>query len=204
MKTVHVLIALFYLVYTAFNISQAGTGEWLSLGVSVSGLLIAKLIFKKDLTGMFLAGMLMGLTIEYITETYWQYSFKLFIWPGNPIWGDISFFVILGWGYSFSMFVLFSNWLFKKMTGLPVTNPLVMVFDAILAPLWFIPYEILGMQVLHLWKYTTCSKWTTLIPILNYPVEGVIGAMLFGLVLPSFVRLWGNKLRATRGNQVSV
>ena len=198
MKIVHVLIGLFYIVYSGIHVTQLGIGEWLTLIIAIGGLLIAWFIFKKDLTGMYLAGMLMGLTIEYITEAYWKYSLKVFIWPNSPIWGDISFYVFLAWGYSFSMFVLFSNWLFKKMTRLPVTDARTIVFDMILSPLWFVPYEFFGMQILHLWGYTCCSGWTTIIPVLNYPLEGVIGAMLFGLVLPSFVRHLGDELRATR------
>jgi hypothetical protein len=184
MKFLHIGIALFYLIYSIVNFPQLGFGEWLIIGVTCAGLLIGWLRFKKDLTGMFLAGVLMGLMVEYITEAYWHYNFKVFAWPGNPIWGDISLYVVLGWGYSFSMFVLFTNWVYTK-AGVPLTKARTLFFDALLAPIWFIPYELLGMQVLHLWSYTPCSAWKSIIPGINYPIEGVIGSVLFGLVLPS-------------------
>jgi hypothetical protein len=198
MRYIHLAVAGLYAVYTIVHITQLGIGEWLTIAVAIGGLCITWMVFKKDITGMFLAGMLMGLMVEYITEAYWQYSFKVPIWRGAHIWGDISLYVVLGWGYSFSMFVLFSDWAFKKIMHVPALDKRILLFDAVLAPLWFIPYELLGMQGLHLWQYTSCSEWITIIPILNYPLEGVIGAALFGLVLPSFVRHWEKELRFTQ------
>jgi hypothetical protein len=205
MKLIHVFIGLFYVIYPiihvrAFHIpgiqTFMGKGEWLSLVASFGGLLIAWLVFKKDLTGIYLAGMLMGLTVEYITAAYWTYHLNVYIWPGHHIWDRISFFIILGWGFSFSMFVLFSNWIFTSTTHLPLTHPFIIIYDAILAPFWFIPYELLGMQKLHLWEYNVeISQWKTIIPFIKYPLEGVIGALFFGMVLPSFVRYWGNALK---------
>jgi hypothetical protein len=198
MKYLHAILGLFYIIYAAINFSHLGIGEWLTIAVSLGGLLYARFVCKRDLTGMYLAGMLMGLMVEYITAAYWHYSLKVFVWPNARIWGDISLFVVLGWGYSFTMFVLFSNWLFRKTTHLPLTSPWIILFDAVLAPFWFVPYELLGMHVLHLWEYTPCSGWNTIIPVIDYPVEGVVGSILFGLVLPSFVRHWGEKLKVTR------
>lgn len=193
MKTVHIVIGLLIVVYIIANVTRLGIGEILSIVTCVTTLIVAAVIFKTDLSGMFLAGMLMGTTVEFITEAYWDYSFNIYIWR------DIPFFVILGWGFSFSMFVKFSNFIFKIATGQKDTliDKRIIIFDAFLAPIWFIPYELLGMHALHLWKYSEVSNWNHILPIIEFPLEGVVGAFLFGMVLPTFVRHWGPELQFT-------
>ena len=201
MKIVHVMLGLFYLVYTFFHIRQLGIGEIMSVTTTVISLLAAWFVFKKDLTGMFLSGIILGTAVEYLTEAYWDYT-KLMDANGFNvfIYGDISLYVIMGWGFSFSVVILLSNWVFKSITrnnAELVVDARIIICDAVLGPVWFIMIEYLGMQVLHLWRYTECSNWTHIVPVIQYPFEGVIGAVLFAAILPTFVRHWEKKFRFT-------
>jgi hypothetical protein len=194
-NSLHCAVAGFYLVYTCLNITNLGVGEISSISVSVAMLLISWFVFKKNLTGMFLAGIMLGLSVEYLTEAYWEYYFNVFIYR------DISLYVVMGWGYSFGIFILISNFIFAKLVGKksPETfDKRIILCDAILGPLWFILHEFIGMNLLHLWKYTECSHWTHVIPIIKYPIEGVVGAILFAAILPTFVRHWEKELQFTR------
>jgi len=203
MKIVHFLVVLFYLVYSLFNISRFGRGEWLPIIFAVVSLSISRIKFKKNFTGLYLAGMLTGLMVEYITEAYWKYSFNVYIWK------DMSLYVVLGWGFTFTFFVVISNNLFKvtlkvwskifgKQKPIPVSvknDPRLILFDACLGIPWFVSYELIGMYALRLWEYRDVAGWDTIVPIINYPLEGIIGAFLFGMILPSFVRFWEPHLK---------
>ena len=192
MKYLHWTIAFFYILYTSVHLSRLGIGEWASLLIFSCALLIARLVFKKNLTGMFLAGMILGAAVEFITEVYWDYHLNVYIWK------DISLFVILGWGYSFSFFVLISNFVNRMMNSskiIPPSNIRILLCDAALAPIWFIPNELIAMKVLHLWDYSAVSGFTQLIPWINYPLEAVIGSVALGMVMPTFIRHWEYELR---------
>lgn len=207
MKYAHLAVALFYVVFTIVNIGSLGIGEWVAVAEAILFFVVTRGIMKKDYTGYYLAGMLVGLTVEYLTEAYWEYSLNVFFATTTPIWNDISPYVVLGWGFSFTLFVAVSGWLFPRVralfgaAGVPgsasaVMDPWHLLFDAALGIPYFVVYEIFGMKVLGLWRYLPVSKWTTMVPVLDYPLEALIGAALFAMVLPAFVRSWGTRLRA--------
>lgn len=169
-----------------------GIGEALTFVMYIGTIGVAKLKFKKDVTGMYMAGLLLGITVEYLTESYWDYHFKV------SIWRDVPLYIIIGWSYSFTIFISISNAAYKKITGKQPdgnTGKGLLLCDAILGPIWFVPLELFAINGLHLWNISEAARWTHIIPWIHYPWEGVIGAALFALVLPTFVRRWESELR---------
>jgi hypothetical protein len=195
MKIAYSVLGILFLGYCIVHFSEIGKGEIITAVFCITALSVAWFGFKKDLSGMFVSGIILGTAVEFITEAYWDYSFKMFIWR------DIPLFVIVGWGYSFSLFILLSDWVFKKVfrpKNIAVDDKRILLCDALLGPLWFVSHELLGMNVFHLWTYSKVSGWTYIIPVINFPWEGVIGAVLFATVLPTFVRHWEKAFRLTK------
>ncbi len=194
MKYFYGVIGFLMLGYIAINIPQLGRGEIMSAGTFVITLLVSWFVFKKDLTGMFVAAMILGVTVEWLTEAYWDYHLNVYIVR------DISFFIIMGWGYSFTFFVLISNAIYKKVfhcKEVALFDKRILIFDIIIGPLWFISNEFVAMKMLHLWDYSECARWNHIIPVLDYPFEAFIASILFALVFPSFVRYWGKEFQLT-------
>ncbi|MBD3242184.1 MAG: hypothetical protein GF331_16450 [Chitinivibrionales bacterium] len=52
------------------------------------------------------------------------------------------------------------------------------------------------MNLLGLWRYLPVTNWTTMVPLIQYPLEALVGAAMFAMVLPTFVRFWGPHLKA--------
>ena len=195
MKYLHILIGTSLLIYTILNILKFGIGEILVCSTFFPTLIIAWFAFKKDLTGMMLAGMLIGIAIEYLTEIYWVYSMKVYIWR------DVSLFVIMGWGYNFTFYILLSGvlsrLLFKSKNAF-AADPKFIPMDMICGPVWFLSNELWGMKGLHLWNYSKYAGWTHTIPwLFNFPSEAIIGALFLCMVMPSFVRYWAHALSAS-------
>lgn len=192
MKLFHLMVGIALLAYSVFNLPKFGIGEILVCSTFFPTLIITWFVFKKDVTGMLLAGMLIGLCIEFITEAYWNYSLIVYLYK------DISLFVIMGWGYSFTLYLLLSGWLFRfivRSKNVYAHDLRLLLMDIFIGPIWFLSNELLGMKGLHLWTYSECAGWTHPIPWLwGYPLEGVIGAIFLSTVMPSFVRYWAQPL----------
>lgn len=214
MKYLHLAIALYYVVLTLANYGSLGIGEWVSIVQTPAFFFVTWFMMKRNYTGYYLAGVMMGLVVEYITEAYWEYSLNVFFAKDTPVWNDISPYVVLGWGFSFTLFVLISDNLYpmvRRLFGSKVgggrvgagTDPWHLVFDAALGVPYFVAYELFGMNLLGLWRYLPVTNWTTIVPVIKYPLEALVGAALFAMVLPTFVRHWGPHLKATFGRQSS-
>jgi hypothetical protein len=144
---------------------------------------------------MMLASIIFGAGIEYITEFYWNYNFNVYLYK------DISLYVIVGWGYNFTLLTLFSNLLYTKLMNKEAVitdDPKILFFDSISGLIWLIPNELLGVNVLHLWSYNPEVKWNHFVPVINYPIEALIGSMLLALFVPSYIRHWRVPLSWTR------
>ncbi|MBD3343615.1 MAG: hypothetical protein GF401_00980 [Chitinivibrionales bacterium] len=174
-------------IYVLANVSLMGFGEWLATGTFIATWLLFKFVIHKDITGDLITGMIVGATVEYLTEAYWDYSMKVYIYK------DISVFVIMGWGYSFTYFLYFSRILYKKLFNknmVKLFDKRIILCDALVGPLWFIANEYVGMNIFHLWTYSSIAGWTHIIPVIHYPLEGVIGSIFFSITFPTFVRYW--------------
>ena len=192
MKYLHTVAGAAIIVYAAINCTKLGIGELLSFFQFWGIIIIAATVFKKDLTGMFFASMIFGAAFEWVTEAYWDYSLKVYLWR------DISLFVIIGWGYSITIFVLLSNWIFGSLTRQKGTIKIdwrIIPCDMVVGTIWFVANEFLGMKILHLWAYSKASRWTHMVPGLDYPIEGIIGTALFSVIMSAFVRFWEKDFR---------
>jgi hypothetical protein len=190
MKKLYIGIALCIGLYSIVNIPRFQTGEILSTITFIATLCVAWFLFKKDLTGMVAASMILGAAIEFLTAAYWDYHLSVYLFR------KISLFVIMGWGYSITFFILISNTVFKKVTGretVPAFDPRILLIDMVVGPVWFIANELIAMKILHLWEYSECSGWHIDILGFGYPLEALIAVVLFSLVFPTFVRHWGKR-----------
>ena len=144
---------------------------------------------KRFFWQMWFPGVLIGMAIEFMTEPAWTYSMRFFIWR------DISPFVIAGWGILFTWLVTFSDYLYLKLFGAragsrgPRDYRLILTDIIIGVPL-FLGNELFGLQVLKVWKYNPVLNWSEMIPVIGYPLEGIIAIVFFVSAIPMAVRYW--------------
>ncbi|MBD3315216.1 MAG: hypothetical protein GF344_05470, partial [Chitinivibrionales bacterium] len=173
-----------FIIYMIAMVPRYGLGEWVEVIAWISTYWVFRLGLKRDVSGEYIAGIMLGATIEFLTEAYWDYNFEVYLYR------DISLFVIMGWGYSFAYFLLFSELLYKALTGSTVVRPhdyRILLCDAVVGPVWFIGNEFIGMHVLRLWTYSSAANWVHKIPVINYPIEGLVACVLFSLTFPTFI-----------------
>lgn len=163
---------------------------WLDLGI-LATIILNPILFwfigKRNVTGEMICGTLIGIFIELITEPDWDYNLKFYIYK------DVSPLVILGWGVSFSWVVAVSDFVYKlwvKGKKVKLFDKRVLLTDFVCGTIMFVSVEVFAMHVLHAWTYSPILGWTLIVPIINYPFEGVLGSMLAALILPTFVRYW--------------
>jgi len=97
--------------------------EMTALGITAAIWLIAKLAFKRDLTEEYLMGLIFGIQWEFLTEPYWTYlpdKFNILVWK------DIPLLMLIGWGTSFTLSLLLSNFIGRKLFKLDASQ---LVFD---------------------------------------------------------------------------
>jgi hypothetical protein len=163
----------------------AWRGEIVAVLVVVLTYSIFGLVFRKPVGRMMIGGMLLGLGIEFSTEPEWTYSLQCYVWR------DVSPFVIIGWGAHMTWVVLLSEWLFRKVFRSDPDNDFRLLITDVLAGVPLLTTgELLGLHVFRIWKYETCLQWNTMIPGIQYPVEGLICMVPFVLGMPSVVRFW--------------
>jgi len=150
---------------------------------------------KRDVSGGLLAGSLIGLMNEFITEPFWLYHFKI------NIYKDIPLSVIPAWGVLLVMVTFLSEKAYKAVFKINRINPKnyrILLFDIIIGVLVGFPVETIGIKF-GAWEYNyDLLQWNWgNIPVLGMPTEALIGYALFMLVFPSFVRHWQSNLRLT-------
>lgn len=132
-----------------------------------------------------LAGVIIGVANEFMTEPNWTYHMRFYIWR------DISPFTILGWGPMFTMLVGFSDCLYHKLFhDWPKRDWRVVLTDLIVGVPMLLGGELFGLNVLKNWEYNAILGWTTMIPVINYPLEGVMVMIFFIIAVPAVVRYW--------------
>lgn len=144
-------------------------------------------LWKKPFWATFFAGMLTGLCVEYMTEPEWTYTMQLYIWR------DVSPFVIVGWGVNFTWVILLSEKVCKLFFGRQAGtrwDKRLFISDALVGVLYFLGVELIGLHVLKVWQYNAILGWNTLIPVIQYPLEGVVAILLFSLTFPWMIRYW--------------
>ena len=150
--------------------------------------LLFKLWLRQPWWRLFFGGLMLGVATEFITEPEWQYSLKVYIWR------DVSPFIMVGWGVLFVWWITISDALyrvwFRAEPGGAGGFWRLRLLDAMVGLPLCLANEIFGMQVLKIWTYSPILHWNLMIPILNYPLEGLLSAFLFSLYAPQAVRYW--------------
>jgi len=153
---------------------------------AVSWVAISRL-WHKPFWSLVFAGMLTGLCVEYMTEPAWTYFMQFYIWR------DISPFVVIGWGINLTWVVLLSEKLcsifFGKHAGMRGDKRLFLT-DVLIGVPYFLGSELIGLHVLKVWQYNENLRWNTILPVLHYPLEGVVAILFFSLAFPWMVRYW--------------
>jgi len=118
--------------------------------------LIAKFRFKTDLMEEYVLGWIFGIQWEFLTNPYWTYlpgKFNILVWQGKtiPLLG------LCGWGTIFTVTLLASNWIGKKVFHLSgkglLLNWKILVCDAIAIQVMGSLSEWSYGILLHCWDY---------------------------------------------------
>ncbi len=134
-------------------------------------------------------GFLLGAAVEIMTEPEWTYTMQCYIWR------DVSPFVMMGWGIMFSWMILFSDKLYRTFFHVTMSerapqDPRLWLTDVLVGLPFFLGNELFGLHILKSWKYNAVLQWTTMLPGINYPLEGLVAILFFSLGLPAAVRFW--------------
>lgn len=144
--------------------------------------------FGKSFLNYWWPGALLGLAVEFMTEPEWTYSMKIFIWR------DVSPFVIVGWGVTMGWVVLLSDMVYQRWFGRKNKQPwkIILVDLTVGWPL-LISNELFGMHIMKSWKYNDILNWNTMIPVIDFPLQGILVIGLFVLAMPAIIRFWKDK-----------
>lgn len=143
---------------------------------------------KRNVAGDMLAGVIIGIFLEFATEPLWIYHFKF------TIYRDIPPGILFGWCVMFTMVVFISEKLYCavfKTSAIAEHDKRIFLFDLIGGILGGMPFEIIGAK-LGVWDY----NWDVLnwnwgnVPLLNMPAEVLASYALLMLIAPTFVRYW--------------
>jgi hypothetical protein len=170
------------------HILFAWRGELLTLlSLALSWLAFAK-IFKRPFWRYWAPGILLGLTVEVITEPEWNYSLQLYLYR------DVSVAVIAGWGIMFSWLVMLSDRLYTRWfaPASPGAKPgiKILLTDLVVGIPLLLMNELFGMHVLKIWTYSEILHWDTMIPVIQYPLEGLGALVLYVITVPAIIRWW--------------
>jgi len=154
---------------------------------------VFKFYLHRSFWRTFLPGALLGLAIELMTEPEWTYS------AAWKVWRDICPAIVLGWGVVFSWLIVLSNGLRRQWFGNAAVDAdrlrwQTLLTDFVLGMPMFLGNEFFGLHVLKVWEYNSILGWNTLIPVIKYPVEGLVAMVFFTLALPPAVRYWERTL----------
>ncbi len=167
----------------------AWRGELLTLAALLISWLVFRYRLKRNFWHMWIPGAILGLAVEFMTEPEWTYSLQCYLWR------DISPFVIAGWGIVFTWLVTISDYCYRKMFGAPPgtrgpRDPRLWLTDIIVGIPLFLGNELFGLHIIKIWQYNTVLRWDTMIPLIDYPLEGLVAIICFSLAVPAAVRYW--------------
>jgi len=145
-----------------------------------------------DVSGMMIAGIVLGSFNEFATEPLWDYHFCI------TVYKDVPLGVLLGWGVLFSLVTFISEKLYRFFLKRKIEegDKRVFIFDILAGILFAFPVETLSLK-LGIWDYNYgILNWNWgEVPLFNMPLEALFGYCLFMLVGPSFVRSWEKHFR---------
>jgi hypothetical protein len=179
-----------------WQIIIAWRGEILTILTWIISWILIRYWLKRTYWHLWMPGTVMGAAIEFMTEPEWNYNFQLYIWR------DISPFVILGWGIVFSWVIPISDYFYQKIFKVPAStygprDPRLLMTDLLVGAPIFLTNELIGLHFLKLWTYNPILQWNNMIPVIQYPVEGLVSMFFFTLAIPASVRYWkGNVVEA--------
>lgn len=159
-----------------------------AVSVVLSWLVFTK-VLKRNFGTTFWPGVLMGCMIEFMTEPEWTYFVKLYLWR------DVSPMIILGWGVIFSWLIVCSDalhglWFRNRGSGAyAIRRQKVLTDFAVGMPL-ILGNELFGLYGIKVWQYNDILGWTSMIPMLHYPLEGLYSMVFFVLASPFIIRYW--------------
>jgi hypothetical protein len=138
-----------------------------AIGIYSAIWLIAKVAFKRDLTEEYLLGLIFGIQWEFLTEPYWTYLPDKF---NVLVWKDIPLLMLMGWGAAFTLSLLLSHWIGKKLFGLDAKS---IVFD----------WRVLLCDAIAISVVGTAGEWTygILLECWTYNVDFGLGKSPLGL-----------------------
>ncbi|MCK5242244.1 hypothetical protein KAR34_07320 [bacterium] len=144
---------------------------------------------KKPFWLLWIPGAVLGLANELITEPEWTYALQWYIWR------DVSLVVAMGWGIVFAWIITLSDIVYYKLfhedpNGKQVRYLRLLATDFLVGVPIVVGNELLGLHILKVWKYNSILGWDTIIPIIQYPLEGLICAVVFVLAVLNTVRFW--------------
>jgi hypothetical protein len=154
------LAALIALAATGqIHIQGNGWPTWYELSVPLIAAAIwaiARFVFKTDLTEEYLLGIIFGVQWEFLTEPYWTYlpdRFNVLVWKTK----DIPLLALPGWGTTFALALLLTNWIGKEIFRL---KPKELLFDWRVLFCDALSIQLIGMGaewtygiLLHCWDY---------------------------------------------------
>ena len=143
---------------------------------------------KKNVLGDIIAGALLGLMIEFISEPFWDYHFAI------TIYKDIPLSVPFAWGMMFTLVTFTSKKLYcriLKKTAIVPYDKRIFLFDVLAGVCIGLPMETLGFKT-GIWDYRyEILEWNWgNVPFFDMPYEALAGYALLMLVAPTFVRYW--------------
>jgi len=154
-------IVVFALLYLTGQIHAQGDGypTLYELSMPLGAVLIwlfFKFALKQDLIEEFFMGWMFGIQWEIMTEPYWTYlpgKLNILVWAGK----DIPLLALAGWGPAFTLAILLSEALGKRLFGLNLRK---IVFDWRTLVLDAVGIQVVGSLLewfygikLHCWDY---------------------------------------------------
>ncbi|NTV52965.1 MAG: hypothetical protein HGA76_08150 [Candidatus Firestonebacteria bacterium] len=163
-------------------------GELLTVVSLVLSWLAFRKLFNRPFWRFWTPGALLGLTIEVITEPEWTYHLQAYLYR------DVSLAVIAGWGIMFSWLVFLSDLCYDRWfnSAAPGSRPgvRVMLTDTLVGVPLLLSNELFGLHVLKIWQYNDILHWDTMIPVIQYPAEGLGALVLYVVTVPAIIRWW--------------
>jgi hypothetical protein len=142
------------------NLHLQGNGrvtvyEWACVAATVLVWLVARLGCKTDLIEEYVMGWIFAAQWEFLTEPYWRYIPDKF----NVVaWRDIPILALVGWGPTFALTLLLTNWLGRRLFRL---DPRQLMFDWRVLALDVLAIQLIGSSAewllgvhFHCWDYT--------------------------------------------------
>lgn len=155
-------------------------------------LLVVWYCFKRfagrNVAGDIIAGSLIGFMLEFITEPFWNYHFRI------TIYKDIPLSVPFAWGMMITLVTFLSEKLYCRSLGkkeIDIYDKRILFFDVLAGVLIGFPMETIGIKT-KIWDYRyDLLNWNWgNAPLFNMPYEALAGYALLMLVSPTFVRYW--------------